>query len=39
MGNAGIKSSYEILPEFQIIEIGQFITFTPDQKNSMWVKE
>jgi hypothetical protein len=39
MDNAGIKSSYEILPEFQKIEIGQFIPFTPDQKNGMWVKE
>jgi hypothetical protein len=39
MDNAGIKSSYEILPEFQRIEIGQFIPFTPDQKNGMWVKE
>jgi len=39
MDNAGIKSSTEILPEFQRIEIGQFIPFTPDQKNGMWVKE
>jgi hypothetical protein len=39
MDNAGIKSSYEILPEFQRIEIGQFIPFTPDQKNGLWVKE
>jgi hypothetical protein len=37
--NAGIKSSDKILPEFQIIEDGQFIPFTPDQKNGMWVKE
>ena len=39
MDNAGIKSSNELLPEFQRIEIGQFIPFTPDQKNGMWVKE
>lgn len=39
MDNAGIKSSDELLPEFQRIEIGQFIPFTPDQKNGMWVKE
>jgi hypothetical protein len=39
MDNAGIKSSDEILPEFQKIEVGQFIPFTPDQKNGMWVKE
>jgi hypothetical protein len=39
MDNAGIKSSEKILPEFQIIEIGQFIPFTPDQKNGMWVKD
>jgi len=37
MDNAGIKSSDKILPEFQKIEIGQFIPFTPDQKNGMWV--
>ncbi len=39
MDNAGVKSSYEILPDFQSVEIGQFIPFTPDQKNGMWVKE
>ncbi len=39
MDNAGIKSSEEILPEFQKIEIGQFIPFTPDQKNGMWVND
>jgi hypothetical protein len=39
MDNAGIKSSIEILPEFQKIEAGQFIPFTPDQKNGMWVME
>lgn len=37
--NAGIKSSNSILPQFQQIEVGQFIPFTPDQKNGMWVKE
>ena len=37
--NAGIKSAEEILPEFQKIEPGQFIPFTPDQKNGMWVRE
>ena len=39
MDNAGIKSSDKIMPEFQKIEVGQFIPFTPDQKNGMWVKE
>jgi hypothetical protein len=39
MDNAGIKSSDKILPEFQKIEVGQFIPFTPDQKNGMWVKK
>jgi hypothetical protein len=39
MDNAGIKSSDKILPEFQKIEVGQFIPFTPDQKNGLWVKE
>ena len=39
MDNAGINSSDKILPEFQKIEVGQFIPFTPDQKNGMWVKE
>lgn len=37
--NAGIKSSEEILPEFQKIKVGQFIPFTPDQKNGMWVND
>jgi hypothetical protein len=37
--NGGKKSSTEILPEYQKIEAGQFIPFTPDQKNGMWVKE
>jgi len=39
MDNAGIKSSDKILPAFQKIEVGQFIPFTPDQKNGMWVSE
>jgi hypothetical protein len=37
--NGGIKSATKILPQFQQIEVGQFIPFTPDQKNGMWVKE
>lgn len=37
--NAGVPSSRELLPEFQKIEPGYFIPFTPDQKNGMWVKE
>jgi hypothetical protein len=37
--NGGKKSSSEILPEFQKIEVGQFVPFTPDKKNGMWVKE
>jgi hypothetical protein len=37
--NAGKKSSEIIIPEFQNISVGQFIPFTPDQKNGMWVKE
>lgn len=37
--NGGIKSSLELLQEFQTIETGQFIPFTLDQKNGMWVKE
>jgi len=39
MDNAGIKSSDKILPQFQKIEVGQFIPFTPDQKNGMWVND
>ncbi len=39
MDNGGIKSSDKILPELQKIEVGQFIPFTPDQKNGMWVKD
>lgn len=37
--NGGIKSSESILPEYQYIEIGQFIPFTPDRQNGMWVKD
>ncbi|MFN3406051.1 MAG: hypothetical protein ACK40G_18295 [Cytophagaceae bacterium] len=37
--NAGIKSTDKIISQFQKIEIGQFIPFTPDQKNGMWVKD
>lgn len=39
MDNAGTPSSMDILPEFQKIEAGQFIPFTPDRKNGMWVKD
>jgi hypothetical protein len=37
--NGGVESSWDIIEEYQKIEIGQFIPFTPDQKNGMWVKE
>ena len=37
--NGGKQSSRAILPEFQKIEKDDFIPFTPDQKNGMWVKE
>jgi len=37
--NAGINSSEKILLEFQKIEVGQFIPFTPDQQNGMWVND
>lgn len=37
--NGGVPSSREILLEFQTIAKGQFIPFTPDQKNGMWVKD
>lgn len=36
--NGGLSSSEEILPQFQTIESGQFIPFTPDQMKGMWVK-
>ena len=39
LDNGNVPSSWDILPEFQKIEIGGFIPFTPDQKNGMWVKE
>lgn len=39
MDNGGVKSSDKILAQWQKIEVGQFIPFTPDQKNGMWVKE
>ena len=39
MDNGGIKSSETILPEFQNIGVNQFIPFTPNQKNGMWVKD
>ncbi len=37
--NGGKESSWEILPEFQKIEADDFVPFTPDQKNGMWVKD
>lgn len=37
--NGGVSSASNIIPEFQKIEPGQFIPFTPNQKNGMWVKE
>ena len=37
--NGGVKSSETILPKFQTIKIDQFIPFTPNQKNGMWVKD
>ncbi len=37
--NAGVPSSTRILPEFQNIAADNFIPFTPDQKNGMWVKD
>jgi hypothetical protein len=37
--NAGVASSRDILPQFQKIETGYFIPFTPNQKNGMWVKD
>lgn len=36
--NGGVKSSKAILTELQHLQINQFIPFTPDQKNGMWVK-
>ena len=39
MDNGGVPSSEIILPEFQTIQLGQFIPFTPNQKNGMWVKD
>jgi len=37
--NGGTPSSRTLLPEWQQIEKGQFIPFTPDQKNGMWVRD
>jgi hypothetical protein len=36
--NGGTPSSTVILPEFQHIAEGDFIPFTPNRKNGMWVK-
>jgi len=37
--NGGVRSSDIFIDDFQKIEVGQFIPFTPDQKNGMWVKD
>jgi hypothetical protein len=37
--NAGMPSAERILPEFQQINIGDFIPMTPDGKQGMWVKD
>lgn len=37
--NGGVPSATKILPAFQKIAVGQFIPFTPNQQNGMWVKE
>mgnify|MGYP003737284117 CR=1 FL=1 len=37
--NGGKPSSASLIQEYQEIYAGQFIPFTPDQKNGMWVKE
>lgn len=37
--NAGKPSTREILPQYQYITPDEFIPFTPDQKNGMWVKD
>jgi hypothetical protein len=37
--NGNVPSSTEIIPEFQEIFQNQFIPFTPDNKNGMWVLE
>jgi hypothetical protein len=39
MDNAGVPSATTLLPQYQVIDKGQFIPFTPDQKNGMWVKD
>jgi hypothetical protein len=39
LDNGGLKSSETILTKFQNIEINQFIPFTSNQKNGMWVKD
>ena len=39
MDNGNLKSSETISTKFQNIAINQFIPFTPDQKNGMWVKD
>lgn len=37
--NKGQKSADQIVPEFQHIEHGQFIPFTPGKHSGMWVKD
>lgn len=37
--NAGIHSAERIIPEFQRMDIGDFVPMTPDGKNGMWVKD
>ena len=39
LDNGGVKSATEIIPAFQKINVGQFIPFTLNQKNGMWVQE
>jgi hypothetical protein len=37
--NANVPSSKSIVPKYQKIEKDDFIPFTPDKKNGMWVKD
>jgi hypothetical protein len=37
--NGSQPSAREILPAFQNLQLDQFVPFTPDGKNGMWVKE
>ena len=38
LDNARIPSSWEILPEFQHIEVGAFVPTVPDREIGLWVK-